>query len=76
MLYNSDILLLTPAVLHIILHVPAKEAGDLPVRGTTIARNKTEINLFYAFQGGKRITWTHWDQSSAWFSRVAGLGVG
>lgn len=53
-LKTGDILFLTPVVVRTALHVPGKEAGGLPVRGTTIARNKMEKNLFYAFRGGGR----------------------
>lgn len=52
----GDIWFLTPTVLYILLHLPGKEGGDLLVRywlGTTVARNKMQIDLFYAFQGKK-----------------------
>lgn len=49
-------------MVYILLHMLGKEGGDLSVRywfGTTIARNKMQMDLLYAFQGKKRVTWTN-----------------
>lgn len=52
----GDIWFLTPTVVYILLHMPEEEGGDRSVGywlGTTIARNKMQMDLFYAFQGEK-----------------------
>lgn len=75
----GDIWFLTPTVVYVLLHVPEKEGGDLSVRywlGRTIARNKMQMDLFYAFQEEKVSTWTHRGWYSGWFCGVAGRGVG
>lgn len=71
----GDIWFLAPVMVYIILHISGKEAGDLSVKywlGTAIARHKIQVDLLYAFQGKKRVTWIHW----GWFCSAAGIGVG
>lgn len=74
---TGDILFLTPAVVHRILHMPEKEAGGLPVKGAQpLQRIKWKLIYFMHFRGEKRIIWMHWGWSSAQFCSISGLGVG
>lgn len=55
----------------------AREGGWICQEGAQpLQEMKLKLIYFMHFRGGKRITWTHWGWSSAWFCSIPGLGVG